>query len=292
VCVDGQCTRVQAFLYLGIAPVAELDAGGQVRRTFVYGSKGNVPDCIQDGSARYRIVSDHLGSVRLVVDAGTGAIVQRLDYDEFGTVTYDSNPGFQPFGYAGGLYDTDTSLVRFGARDFDAETGRWTTRDPIGFDGGDGNVYGYAEADPLNRVDPTGLAEVKVIEKGGDVFKRFPGDLLHGGLHWHVFKRGKLLGRVSLAGEVLTGSVPKTALKFLKAAGAITGIVGLALELSADPALASPVIGDQVTSQLLSGNLRIDEAIQILLQTGQIASPSDGVPSKPECGGSCDAPVD
>jgi RHS repeat-associated protein len=50
--------------------------------------------------------------------------VQRIDYDEFGVVTNDNNAGFQPFGFAGGLYDADTKLVRFGARDYDAEAGR------------------------------------------------------------------------------------------------------------------------------------------------------------------------
>ncbi|GEM_PF-6642730 len=41
---------------------------------------------------------------------------------------------------SGGLYDTDTRLIRFGYRDYDPETGRWTARDPIGFDGGDNNM--------------------------------------------------------------------------------------------------------------------------------------------------------
>ncbi len=69
----------------------------------------------------------------------------------------DSNPGFQPFGFAGGLYDPDTGLVRFGARDYDPVTGRWTATDPISFAGGQANLYGYVINDPVNLVDPSGL---------------------------------------------------------------------------------------------------------------------------------------
>jgi RHS repeat-associated protein len=123
----------------------------------VYASDENVPEYMIKSGKTYRIVTDHLGSVRLVVDVATGAVAQRLDYDEFGRVLSDSNPGFQPFGFAGGLYDSDTKLVRFGARDYDAETGRWTTKDPIGFAGGAANLYAYAGSDPVNSVDLSGL---------------------------------------------------------------------------------------------------------------------------------------
>ena len=70
----------------------------------------------------------------------------------------DTNPGFQPFGFAGGLYDYETGLVRFGARDYDPEVGRWTIKDPISFEGGDTNVYAYAVDNPVSFVDPGGLA--------------------------------------------------------------------------------------------------------------------------------------
>ena len=114
------------------------------------------PSLLKGGSA-YRIITDHLGSVRLVIDATTGAIAQEMSYDEFGRVLSDTNPGFQPVGFAGGLYDLDTGLVRFGARDYDAEVGRWTAKDPIGF-GGDGpNLYLYVLGDPINLIDPWGL---------------------------------------------------------------------------------------------------------------------------------------
>ncbi|MEP0775949.1 MAG: hypothetical protein HRF46_16555, partial [Acidobacteriota bacterium] len=50
----------------------------------------------------YRLLHDHLGSPRLVVDIATGEIAQELAYDAWGNVVFDSNPGFQPFSFAGG----------------------------------------------------------------------------------------------------------------------------------------------------------------------------------------------
>ncbi len=79
---------------------------------------------MEKGGDTYRIISDHPGSPRMVVDTATGDIVRQMEYDAFGGIETDSNPGFQPFGFAGGLYDPHTGLVRFGARDYDAYTGR------------------------------------------------------------------------------------------------------------------------------------------------------------------------
>jgi len=79
-----------------------------------------------------------------------------MEYDSFGNVLYDLNPGFVPFGFAGGLYDPDTKLVRFGARDYDPEVGRWTAKDPILFGSKYSNLYGYCFNDPLNFMDSFG----------------------------------------------------------------------------------------------------------------------------------------
>ncbi|WP_234023199.1 DNRLRE domain-containing protein [Sorangium cellulosum] len=165
--VDGQNRRiwerrngalVRGFLYRDeLRVVAELNASGGVVSQFVYAQDRNVPDLIVKGANTYRVLTDHRGSPRLVVHATTGAVAQRLDYDEFGRVLLDTNPGFQPFGFAGGLYDRNTGLVRFGARDYDPETGRWTAKDPTLLADGT-NVYAYASGDPINYFDPDGRA--------------------------------------------------------------------------------------------------------------------------------------
>jgi RHS repeat-associated protein len=148
--------------------VAELDGSNNVLSTFVYGLKPNVPDYMVRGGVSYRIISDWRGDVRLVVDTtkvGAAAIVQRVDYDEWGIVTYLVDPEyapdgpalcFQPFGFAGGLWEPSTGVVRFGARDYDPLMRRWIQKDPIGFAGGQENVYVYVGDDPINGGDPAG----------------------------------------------------------------------------------------------------------------------------------------
>ena len=106
----------------------------------------------------YYLGYDQVGTLRTVTDT-SGNIVKELTYDTFGNLLNDSNPDMKlPFGFAGCLYDPDTKLIRFGYRDYDAETGKWTAKDPIGFDGGDTNLYGYVLGDPVNFVDSTGEA--------------------------------------------------------------------------------------------------------------------------------------
>ena len=167
-------TLVQGFLYQSqLNPVAELDGSGDIVARFVYGSKGNVPDYMIKNGITYRIISDHLGSPRLVIDTGTGQVVQQMDYDEFGNVIEDTNPGFQPFAFAGGVYDAQTGLVRFGARDYDPQTGRWTIKDPIGFGGGDTDLYTYVKGDPINSLDMSGLWTFQMGFSGSFTFFGF-----------------------------------------------------------------------------------------------------------------------
>lgn len=150
-------TLVQGFLYQSqFAPIAELDGSNNVVSRFVYGSRSNVPDYMAKGGQVYRLITDHLGSVRLVVNTADGTVAQRIDYDAFGRETQNTNPGFQPFGFGGGLVDEMTGLVRFGMRDYDPALGRWTSKDALGFAGPTTNLYEYVGSDPVNLIDPTG----------------------------------------------------------------------------------------------------------------------------------------
>ncbi|ADV45617.1 hypothetical protein Nitsa_0346 [Nitratifractor salsuginis DSM 16511] len=115
---------------------------------------------------KYYLHYDQVGSLRAVTDR-RHRLVKAIRYDSYGNILRDSNPGFKvPFGFAGGLYDRDTRLVHFGFREYDPFTGKWTAKDPIGFAGGDSNLYGYVLGDPVNLVDPMGLLTELYIWEG------------------------------------------------------------------------------------------------------------------------------
>jgi len=142
---------------------AELDASGALRARFIYGSEAHAPDYMLLASGeRLYFIKDHLGSILKVINPVNLNVMQAIEYSEFGEVLLDTNPGFQPFGFAGGHYDHETKLVRFGARDYDPELGRWLSRDPILFNGGLENLYSYVGGDPVNKIDPSGLWAAQV----------------------------------------------------------------------------------------------------------------------------------
>jgi RHS repeat-associated protein len=109
------------------------------------------------GGARFFVGTDQVGSPRVVTNS-SGVVQDVREYDAYGNLVSDSAPAFDlPIGYAGGLDDRVTGLVRFGFRDLDTASGRWTARDPAMYDGGQANLYSYVSGDPVSHSDPLGL---------------------------------------------------------------------------------------------------------------------------------------
>lgn len=177
--IDGRDRRVgrrsngvldRSFVYQDLLrPLAEFGAGGGLVSRFVYAEENSSPAYLVRNGSTYQIVADHLGSPRMIVDTASGAIVQRINYDEFGIVLQDTNPGFQPFGFAGGIYDSETRLLHFGARDYDPSLGRWLAKDPLLFAAEDTNLYAYSGNDPINHLDPTGSLKLKNLRANSPV---------------------------------------------------------------------------------------------------------------------------
>ena len=150
-------TIIEKYLWQGMTRLlAVYDGSDNLIMRFQY-ADGRIPYAMIRSGSTYYMTYDQVGSLRLVADAN-GNVVKRIDYDSFGNVISDTDSSFEiPFGFAGGLYDGDTGLVRFGYRDYDPDIGRWTAKDPIFFAGGDTDLYGYCVNDPVNLVDVHGL---------------------------------------------------------------------------------------------------------------------------------------
>jgi RHS repeat-associated protein len=119
-----------------------------LRWQFVYATGRHVPDVAIDGAGeKYRLVTDQLGSLRLVIRGSDGVVVQRMRHDPWGRVEVDfvaagfARVPFASWRNSAGGVDQVTGLVlvvheNSGAREYDPEIGRWVEQDPIGFAGG------------------------------------------------------------------------------------------------------------------------------------------------------------
>jgi RHS repeat-associated protein len=164
--ITGTDLRPLRMLWDGERLAATLDREDKVEMRFVDSGTGLTPEAVIKGDLEYLLVTDHLGSVRAVIDAEQGNVVQAIDYDALGRTTMNTAPGWQPFGFAGGLHEPASGLIRFRARAYDPFIGRFLSRDPLGFAGGQVNLYQYALGDPVNNVDPTGLRSAPSGEVG------------------------------------------------------------------------------------------------------------------------------
>ena len=115
-------------------------------------------------------LTDRLGSVRDLTDT-TGAVQDTITYDGFGNVLSETNPSFgDRYKFTAREFDSATGLQYNRARYYDPTIGRWTSQDPLGFDGGDANLYRYVKNTPTRSTDPTGLGPLE-DQKKADIKK-------------------------------------------------------------------------------------------------------------------------
>ncbi len=107
------------------------------------------------GGKSYYYLTDALGSVLAMADE-TGAKVNEYRYSPRGVDGVFTEKVPQPYRFAG-RYQDPTGLYHFAARYYDPRLGRFTSPDPSGQEK---NPYLYAEGDPVNRIDPSGLFSV------------------------------------------------------------------------------------------------------------------------------------
>ena len=151
----------------------ECSAFGNLLRSYTYGQGIDAVETMTlhgRQPSTYTFLRDQLNSVVGLVDE-SGTIVESYDYDAFGNITVYNAEGIEinrsAFGnrytFQGREIDWDTGLYNFRARWYDAETGRWISKDPLGIAGGL-NLYEAFGNNPVNFIDPFGLEKKKFDE--------------------------------------------------------------------------------------------------------------------------------
>ena len=174
-----QGSNVTAFVYNGLGQRVQEKLNGAVIKQWVWNG-GTQPAEERDGSnnvtkrfyaqgeqiggTSYFFTTDHLGSIREMID-GSGTIHARYDYDPYGRITKVSGDLDADFGFTGFYRHQASGLNLTLYRAYDANLGRWPSRDPIGERGGI-NLYGYVANNPVNAIDSLGL-EPRVTFTGG-----------------------------------------------------------------------------------------------------------------------------
>ncbi len=167
---DAQGERTY-FLYDGTTPVLESYADGATKAANTWGANGLVSRREYDstGSTQSSVFYgfDERGNASERTD-GAGQVLTRSVADAYGnTSSFDATTGavlaqlpdpYSGYGAQFGYYaDTETGLYLCTYRYYDPNNARWLNRDPIGYEGGF-NVYAYVTGNPINLVDPLGLA--------------------------------------------------------------------------------------------------------------------------------------
>ncbi|WP_415203103.1 RHS repeat-associated core domain-containing protein [Pseudorhodoferax sp.] len=164
-------SAVTQRLYDGADLVAEYNAAGTLTNRYVHGPGVDEPLVAYTGTgtaSKNWLYADHLGSVVAVANsAGTGTDVNK--YGPFGE-PHTATAGTR-FRYTGQQLLDTAGLYYYKARFYDPRLGRFLQTDPIGT-ADDLNLYAYVGNNPVNRIDPTGLAVAQIGILKGNLLSR------------------------------------------------------------------------------------------------------------------------
>jgi len=146
---------ITTYVYDNEDIVMEYDGPGNITTKYTHGLGIDEPLAMQQSGNTYFYHADALGSI-IALSGVNGSRVQSYRYDSFGNITI-SGSIIQPYTFTAREYDPETGLYFYRARYYDSTQGRFLTRDPIGFAGGDVNLYAYVKNNPVNWIDPYGL---------------------------------------------------------------------------------------------------------------------------------------
>jgi RHS repeat-associated protein len=146
------------FIYDGADVIQDKQGANQTN----YLNGAGVDDKLRISSAQtgnLYFLTDHLGSTQGLTGV-SGNVAEWQRYTPFGES--DVSNSLTRYGFTGREKDTDTNLIYYRARWYDAEQGRFISQDPIGFEGGNTNLYAYVSNNPISKTDPSGLYEIDV----------------------------------------------------------------------------------------------------------------------------------
>jgi RHS repeat-associated protein len=157
---SGSEAAVQTWtLYDGGNVYADFDGSGALTYRYLYGPALDQLFARVDaaGSDIVWHLSDRQGSVRQLVNTA-GTVLDTLTYDSYGNLLSESHPeNGDRFKYTGREYDAILGMYYYRARYYAPGVGCFLSEDPLGFAGGDSNLYRYAGNSPANATDPSGM---------------------------------------------------------------------------------------------------------------------------------------
>jgi RHS repeat-associated protein len=124
------------------------------QNSYIYGPGGLAVEQISSEEAPTYLHHDQLSSTRLVTNA-EGEITDTFTYGPYGALEGSTGASTTLLGFAGQYTDPETGLQYLRARFYDPSTGQFISRDPLA--ALTRAPFGYANSNPVNSADPTGL---------------------------------------------------------------------------------------------------------------------------------------